>query len=95
LKCGSDGAVKLLLGGNATSAREISELASPPRFQNGLFIVNFKTELPIPEARQSAHTTYLKMKLRDNKLSGFALAVCEKEYFGLPSYIELWRKKEQ
>jgi hypothetical protein len=57
--------------------------------------VNFKTELPIQEARQSPHTTYLKMKLSDNKLSGFALAVCEKEHFGLPSYIELLRKKEQ
>jgi hypothetical protein len=63
--------------------------------QGGLFIVNFKTELPIQGTRQSPHTTYLKMKLSENRLSGFALAVCEKEYFGLPSYIELLRKEEQ
>jgi CubicO group peptidase (beta-lactamase class C family) len=95
LKCRSDGTVKLLLGGDGVPVREISELASPPRMQGGLFIVNFKTELPIQEARQSPHTTYLKMKLSENKLSGFALAVCEKENFGLPSYIELTRKSEQ
>jgi hypothetical protein len=85
----------LLLGGDAASVREISELASPPRFQNGVFIVNFRTELPIREARQSPHTTYLKMKLGENTLSGFALAVCEKEYFGFPSYVEFARKKAQ
>jgi len=95
LICRSDGSVTLLLGVDAGSVREISELASPPRMQGGLFIANFKTELPIQEARQSPHTTYLKMKLSENKLSGFALAVCEKEYFGLPSYIELSRKKVQ
>jgi CubicO group peptidase (beta-lactamase class C family) len=95
LKCGDDGSVRLLLGGISAPAREITELASPPRFQNGLFIVNFKTELPIQEARQSSHTTYLKMKLDHDRLSGFALAVCESEYFGFPSYIELSKAQNQ
>jgi len=94
-KCDRDGTVKLFIEGNDGTAREISELASQPRMQGGLFIVNFKSELPIEEARHSPHTTYLKMKLSENKLSGFALAVCEKEYFGLPSHIELSRKDEQ
>jgi hypothetical protein len=95
LSCRSDGAVRLMLRPNTALAKDVADLAGVPRFQDGMFIVNFKTELPMEEAGRSPYTTYLKMKLGDRTLSGFALAVCEKETFGLPSYIELMRKKTQ
>jgi CubicO group peptidase (beta-lactamase class C family) len=95
LSCRSDGAIRLMLRPNTALAKDVADLAGVPRFQNGMFIVNFRTELPMEEAGRSPYTTYLKMKLSDATLSGFALAVCEKETFGLPSYIELTRKKTQ
>jgi hypothetical protein len=92
LSCSDDGSVMLTLGGDGREKRQTSELASSPRFQNGLFVVNFRAELPMKEAGLSPRTTYLKMKLNGDKLSGIALAVCEKETFGFPSYVEMLRK---
>jgi CubicO group peptidase (beta-lactamase class C family) len=93
LNCDKDGNLGMVFPDDSNSAQTMHKLASPPRFQNGIFVANFQASLPLEEALQSPNTVYLKMKLRDNKLSGTALALCEKEYFGLPSYIELAKKE--
>jgi CubicO group peptidase (beta-lactamase class C family) len=95
LSCKRDGSVAFIVRPNTADSKYVTDLAGTPRIQGGLFIANFRTQIPMEEAGTAAATTYLKVKLGDAVMSGMALAVCEKETFALPSYVELIRKKPQ
>ena len=87
-----NGDSRLIFSGTSLSENKICEPIKPPRFESGFFTANFDGEIPIEEAFRCRHKISLKLKLHENRLSGFAAAMSHREFFCLPSYIELMKK---
>lgn len=87
-----DGNVGMIFVSDPNSEKNIHEPISSPRFENGIFTANFDAESPIEEASRCRHTVSLKLKLNDNRLSGFAGAISFREFYCLPFYVEFSKK---
>jgi len=92
LQIDENGDSRLIFLGISSSDNEICEAIKLPRFENGFFTADFDGEIPIEEAFRCRHKISLKLKLHENRLSGFAAAMSHREFFCLPSYIELMKK---
>lgn len=85
--------VKMILKRTSNAEDQIWEPIGPPKYERGFFAANFSGELPIEEALRSRHSIFIKVKLRENNLSGVAGAISFREYYCLPAYIELKKNK--
>ena len=92
LHVNKNGDSRLIFLGASTSDNKICEPIKPPRYANGFFTANFDGEIPIDEALRSRLMVSVKIKLSEDRLSGFAAAISHREFFCLPSYIELKKK---
>lgn len=85
--------VKLIFKGTSNTEDQIWDPIGSPKYERGFFVANFSGELPIEEASRSRHSVFIKVKLRESRLSGVAGAISFWEYYCLPSYIELFKNK--
>lgn len=77
---------------NKTNEEQVCEPINSINFNSGFFTGKFNLELPFEDASRARHSVFLKMKYQKNRLSGFAAAMSFREFFCLPSYIELRKK---
>jgi len=87
-----NGNSRLIFSGTSLSENKICEPIKPPRYENGFITADFDGEIPIEETSRCRHKIFLRLKLHENRLSGFAAAVSYREFFCLPFYIELVKK---
>ena len=63
-------------------------------FNNGIFKGPFFGGIGIEDAKRSPSVLYLHMRLRDDKLSGYAAAIAMNQKFCLPHWIEITKEKK-
>ncbi len=89
------GKVKIELEEKAYSPLMIKTELGFIKFKDGIFSGPFFGNIKTPDTARSEHVIYLNMKLRGQRMSGYAAAVAIDKKFCLPSYIELKKSKEQ
>jgi len=81
-----------LIVNKTTNEEQICESINAIDFNNGFLTGRFNLELLFEDAARARHSVFLKIKYQTNRLSGFAAALSFREFFCLPSYIELRKK---
>jgi len=90
-----DGKVRIELEGKTYSPLNIKTPLGFIKFKKGIFSGPFFGNIKTPDTARSSHVIQLRMKLRGQRMSGYAAAVAIDKKFCLPAYIELKKSLKQ
>lgn len=90
-----DGKVRIELEGKTYSPLNIKTPLGFIKFKKGIFSGPFFGNIKTEDTARSPHVIQLHMKLRGQRMSGYAAAVAIDKKFCFPSYIELKRSLTQ
>jgi len=81
--------IRIEIDGKVTRPVPIQTPLGPLSFKDGIFQGAFLGTIPTDDSKRSSHVLFLRLKLRGNKLNGFAATVAINRKFVLPHWIEL------
>ena len=81
--------IRIEIDGKITRPVPIQTPLGPLSFKDGIFQGAFLGTIPTDDSKRYSHVLFLRLKLRGNKLNGFAATVAINKRFVLPHWIEL------
>jgi CubicO group peptidase (beta-lactamase class C family) len=88
-----NGRADLTLGKKILPALRIATPLGEMGFQGNVFKGLYRGRIDTPDAARASHIIMLECSLRDRRLTGYLAAVAVDQYFCLPYWIELERKR--
>jgi len=86
---GQDNEVSFELEGRTLSSLNMKTPLGRMGFNNGVFKGMFFGSIPTADTARAPHVIFITMKLRDDRLDGYAAAIAMDRNFCLPNWIEL------